>query len=61
MAKHNGKVLSREQLLTAIWGFDYDGDDRTVDTHIKKLRAKLGAEGRFIKTVIRTGYKFDTA
>lgn len=61
LAKHNGKVLSREQLLTTIWGFDYDGDERTVDTHVKKLRAKLGTEGHLIKTVIRTGYKFDTA
>lgn len=59
-AKHNGKVLYREQLLAAIWGIDYDGDDRAVDTHVKKLRAKLGVEGRFIKTVIRAGYKFDT-
>lgn len=59
LAKHHGKVLSRERLLTAVWGFDYEGDDRTVDTHVKKLRAKLGSEGHLIKTVIRTGYKFD--
>ncbi|MFC6331396.1 response regulator transcription factor [Paenibacillus septentrionalis] len=60
LAKHHGKVLSRERLLTAVWGFDYEGDDRTVDTHVKKLRAKLGSEGHLIKTVIRTGYKFDS-
>jgi len=60
LAKHHGKVLSRERLLTAVWGFDYEGDNRTVDTHVKKLRAKLGSEGHLIKTVIRTGYKFDS-
>lgn len=59
--RHQLKVLSRERLLIAIWGMDYEGDERTVDTHIKKLRAKLGTEGRFIKTVIRAGYKFDSS
>ena len=59
LTKHSGKVLSRQYILNTVWGYDYEGDDRAVDTHIKKLRAKLGAEGRFIVTVIRTGYKFD--
>jgi len=58
--KHDGQVLSRDYLLNAVWGFDYFGDLRTVDTHVKKLRAKLGSEGRFIRTVIRSGYKFET-
>ena len=57
--KHDRQVLSRDYLLNAVWGFDYFGDLRTVDTHVKKLRAKLGSEGRFIRTVIRSGYKFE--
>ncbi|MDQ0113325.1 response regulator transcription factor [Paenibacillus harenae] len=60
LTKHYGKVLSREYILDAVWGYDYYGDLRTVDTHVKKLRAKLGDEGRYIRTVIRAGYKFET-
>jgi DNA-binding response OmpR family regulator len=60
LIKHYGKVLPREYILDAIWGYDYLGDLRTVDTHIKKLRAKLGDEGRSIATVIRSGYKFES-
>ncbi|MGO4537789.1 response regulator transcription factor [Paenibacillus sp. 2TAB19] len=59
LTKHYGKVLSREYILDAVWGYDYYGDLRTVDTHVKKLRAKLGDEGRYIRTVIRVGYKFE--
>lgn len=59
LIKHYGKVLPREYILDAVWGYDYLGDLRTVDTHIKKLRAKLGDEGRSIVTVIRSGYKFE--
>ena len=59
LTKHYGKVLSREYILDSVWGYDYMGDLRTVDTHIKKLRAKLGDEGRYICTVIRSGYKFE--
>lgn len=59
LIKHYGKVLSRDYILDAVWGYDYLGDLRTVDTHVKKLRAKLGAEGRYIGTVIRAGYKFE--
>lgn len=59
LIKHYGKVLPREYILDAVWGYDYLGDLRTVDTHIKKLRAKLGDEGRLIATVIRSGYKFE--
>ncbi|GGG78878.1 DNA-binding response regulator [Paenibacillus radicis (ex Gao et al. 2016)] len=59
LIKHYGRVLSREHILDAVWGYEYLGDLRTVDTHIKKLRAKLGDEGRYICTVIRSGYKFE--
>lgn len=59
LAKHDGRVLSRELILNAVWGYDYLGDLRTVDTHIKKLRAKLGGEGRYIHTVVRSGYKLE--
>lgn len=56
MMKNKGLVLTREQILTAVWDFDYDGDTRTVDTHIKRVRKKL--DGRFIKTIHGYGYKF---
>lgn len=59
LIKHYGKVLSRDYILDAVWGYDYLGDLRTVDTHVKKLRAKLSVEGRYIGTVIRVGYKFE--
>lgn len=56
----NQKVaLSREQILNALWGYDYFGDLRTVDTHIKKLRAKLGDRGDLIETVRGYGYRFE--
>lgn len=60
LAENDGRVLSREQILNMIWGYDYYGDDRVVDTHIKKIRRKLGQESKLIQTVIRTGYKFDS-
>jgi two-component system response regulator ResD len=56
MTKNRGLVLTRDQILAAVWDFDYDGDARTVDTHIKRVRKKL--EGKFIKTVHGYGYKF---
>ncbi len=59
LARNTGKVLERDEILNAVWGMDYYGDTRAVDTHIKKLRAKLGDEGRLIRTVIGTGYKFE--
>ncbi|MCR8842211.1 response regulator transcription factor [Paenibacillus sp. SC116] len=59
LTKHDGTVLSREYILNAVWGIDFFGDLRTVDTHVKKLRAKLGIEGQSIRTVIRAGYKFE--
>ena len=54
-----GQIFSREQLLNRIWGYDFEGTTRTVDTHIKTLRKKLGGEGRHIVTLIRSGYKFE--
>ena len=56
---NNNIVLSREQLLSNVWSYDFYGDDRTVDTHIKTLRKKIGSYGRFIKTVRGIGYKFE--
>ena len=55
---NNHIALSREQLLTNIWGYDFYGDDRTVDTHVKTLRHQLGKYGQYIKTVRKVGYKF---
>ncbi|MBE9917056.1 response regulator transcription factor [Paenibacillus donghaensis] len=52
-------VISRETIINRVWGFEFEGDTRVVDSHIKKLRAKLGHESRFIRTVIGTGYKFE--
>lgn len=59
LMRNCGLVLSRQQILDRIWGLDYDGDDRTVDTHIKCLRAKLGNCGSAIITLRRVGYKFE--
>lgn len=56
---NKGKVLSRDTLLSKVWGYDYFGDLRTVDTHIKKLRSKLGEKAGHIKTLIKAGYKFE--
>lgn len=53
------QVFSREKLLNCIWGYDFEGNTRTVDTHIKTLRKKLGSEGHHIVTLIRSGYKFE--
>lgn len=58
--KHEGKVFSREQLLERIWGLDYEGGTRTVDTHIKTLRLKLGEQAaKYIETVWGIGYRFE--
>lgn len=56
LMRNRNIVLSREQLLTKCWGYDYEGDSRAVDTHIKRLREKLGAAADHIKTVIKSGY-----
>lgn len=55
------QIFSRDQLLNRVWGYDFEGTTRTVDTHIKTLRQKLGDEGRHIVTLIRSGYKFEVA
>lgn len=57
---HQGQVISRQQFLSELWNYDYFGDDRTVDTHIKMLRASLGPYRKFIVTVRGTGYKFES-
>lgn len=58
---NRGLALSRDRILNSVWKYDYDGDARTVDTHIKKLRSKLGSAGECIKTVRGIGYKFEEA
>ncbi|KAB7704206.1 response regulator [Bacillus aerolatus] len=59
LARNTGKVFSREQLLQSVWGEDYNGSERTVDTHIKTLRLKLKEHAPLIKTVWGIGYKFE--
>ncbi len=57
LAVNKGIVLSRDKIMETVWGFDFQGESRTVDMHIKTLRQKLGAEGDLIKTVRNVGYK----
>ena len=57
--QNKGVALSREKILNSVWNYDYYGDARTIDTHVKKLRAKLGEHGDYIQTVWGMGYKFD--
>jgi two-component system phosphate regulon response regulator PhoB len=59
LAQRLGRVQSREQLLKDVWGYNYDGDTRTVDTHLTRLRAKLGDSGDLIRTVRGFGYKLE--
>jgi two-component system, OmpR family, phosphate regulon response regulator PhoB len=59
LAQRLGRVQSREQLLKDVWGYNYDGDTRTVDTHLTRLRAKLGDAGELIRTVRGFGYKLE--
>ena len=54
-----GRMYTREDLLNLVWGFDYFGYERTVDTHIKRLRQKLGAASSYVRTVYKSGYKFE--
>ena len=54
-----GLALSREKILNNVWNYDYFGDARTIDTHVKKLRAKMGDKGELIKTIWGMGYKFE--
>lgn len=57
--KNKGIALSRDKILNDVWNYDYFGDARTIDTHIKKLRQKLGTAGEYIKTIWGLGYKFE--
>ncbi|MEI7556446.1 response regulator transcription factor [Candidatus Chlorohelix sp.] len=59
LLKNRNRVLSREQILSSIWGYDFEGDVRTIDTHVKTLRAKLSSCGEYIKTVRGSGYMFE--
>jgi two-component system alkaline phosphatase synthesis response regulator PhoP len=58
LARHPGRVLSRDELLRKVWGYDYVGETRTVDVHVRRLRAKLGDSAECIETVLGAGYKF---
>ena len=58
--KNKNVALSREQLLNSVWDYDYYGDDRTVDTHVKMLRKSLGKYRDLIRTVREVGYKYET-
>lgn len=57
--ENKGVALSREKILNSVWNYDYFGDARTIDTHVKKLRGKLGSKGDMIKTIWGMGYKFE--
>ena len=56
---NQGVALSRERILNNVWNYDYFGDARTIDTHVKKLRSKLKDKGEYIKTIWGMGYKFE--
>ena len=57
--ENKGIALSREKILNSVWNYDYFGDARTIDTHVKKLRSKMGEKGNIIKTVWGMGYKLE--
>ena len=57
--ENQGIALSREKILNSVWNYDYFGDARTIDTHVKKLRSKMGKKGEYIKTIWGMGYKFE--
>lgn len=57
--ENQGIALSREKILNNVWNYDYFGDARTIDTHVKKLRSKMGKKGNYIKTIWGMGYKFE--
>lgn len=57
--ENRGVALSRERILNNVWNYDYFGDARTIDTHVKKLRSKMGQKGDYIKTIWGMGYKFE--
>ena len=57
--ENQGIALSREKILNNVWNYDYFGDARTIDTHVKKLRSKMGEKGNYIRTIWGMGYKFE--
>lgn len=57
--ENQGIALSREKILNHVWNYDYFGDARTIDTHVKKLRSKMGSKGDYIRTIWGMGYKFE--
>lgn len=59
LVDNNGIALSRDKILNNVWNYDYYGDSRTIDSHIKKIRHKLGKKGKYIETVRGIGYKFE--
>ncbi|MDQ0417040.1 DNA-binding response OmpR family regulator [Croceifilum oryzae] len=59
LMQNQGIIITREQLITKIWGYEFAGDDRTVNSHIRNLRHKLGDKAQYIVTVVRAGYKFE--
>jgi DNA-binding response OmpR family regulator len=59
LMEKRGRIVSRESLLVRVWGYDFEGNDRVVDNHIKKLRKSLGEASHQIKTVIKMGYKLE--
>ncbi len=59
LIENRGIALSREKILNSVWNYDYFGDARTIDTHVKKLRSKMGQKGDLIKTIWGMGYKFE--
>ncbi len=59
LVKNQGIALSRDKILNNVWHYDYYGDSRTIDSHIKKIRHKLGKKGKYIKTIRGIGYKFE--
>ncbi len=60
MVDNVGIALSRDKILNNVWNYDYYGDSRTIDSHVKKIRHKLGKKGKYIKTMRGVGYKFET-
>ena len=60
LLENEGVALSREKILNNVWNYEYYGDSRTIDSHIKKIRHKLGKKGKYIKTIRGIGYKFET-
>ncbi|MDO4940930.1 MAG: response regulator transcription factor [Erysipelotrichaceae bacterium] len=59
LVKNKGKAVTREQIITKIWGYEYDNDDRTLDTHMKMLRKSLGSCSKYITTIRGVGYRFE--